>query len=112
MRWLEQHQNGDGGWGEDLRSYRDPEWRGRGASTASQTAWALLALLAAAPDSPAVGPGHRLPRRQPTTDGGWDEQLYTGTGFPGDFYINYEMYRVVFPLSALGRYLAIHGGRQ
>jgi squalene-hopene/tetraprenyl-beta-curcumene cyclase len=109
VRWLEQHQNADGGWGEDLRSYRDSAWRGRGASTASQTAWALLALLAADPrgisGSDAVRQGVRWLVTTQRADGGWDEELYTGTGFPGDFYINYEMYRFVFPLSALGRYI-------
>ena len=105
VRWLEQHQNDDGGWGEDLRSYTDEDWRGRGASTASQTAWALLALLAAAPGSAAVVPGIRYLVATQNADGGWDEDLFTGTGFPGDFYINYEMYRLVFPISALGRYL-------
>ncbi|MGI8759824.1 MAG: squalene--hopene cyclase [Jatrophihabitantaceae bacterium] len=106
VRWLEEHQNADGGWGEDMRSYTEPAWRGRGASTPSQTAWALLALLAVDPGTAAVERGVRwlLDAQQP--DGGWDEELYTGTGFPGDFYINYEMYRHVFPLSALGRYRA------
>ncbi len=104
--WLEQHQNEDGGWGEDLRSYRDDSWRGRGASTPSQTAWALLAQMAVDPHTEAVerGVGWLLGTQRP--DGGWDEELYTATGFPGDFYINYEMYRLVFPLSALGRYVA------
>jgi squalene-hopene/tetraprenyl-beta-curcumene cyclase len=103
--WLERHQNPDGGWGEDLRSYKDDAWRGRGASTASQTAWALLALLAVDPDTPAVARGVEWLVETQRVDGGWDEDLYTGTGFPGDFYINYEMYRDVFPISALGRYL-------
>ena len=60
VRWLELHQGGDGGWGEDMRSYRDPAWIGRGASTASQTAWALLALLAAGE----AGLGGGRPRRR------------------------------------------------
>jgi squalene-hopene/tetraprenyl-beta-curcumene cyclase len=111
-RWLHEHQNADGGWGEDLRSYRDPEWRGRGASTASQTAWALLALLAAAEDSVAVERGIAWLAETQREDGGWDEDLFTGTGFPGDFYINYEMYRHVFPLSALGRYVRERESRQ
>jgi len=105
-RWLEQHQNPDGGWGEDLRSYDDEQWRGRGTSTPSQTAWALLGLHAVDPHSDAVARGVDWLVRTQRADGGWDEDLYTGTGFPGDFYINYEMYRLVFPLSALGRYLA------
>jgi squalene-hopene/tetraprenyl-beta-curcumene cyclase len=111
VRWLHEHQNADGGWGEDLRSYRDPDWRGRGASTASQTAWALLALLAAGDDSVAVEDGIAWLVETQREDGGWDEDLFTGTGFPGDFYINYEMYRHVFPLSALGRYVVARDGR-
>jgi squalene-hopene/tetraprenyl-beta-curcumene cyclase len=103
--WLEAQQNPDGGWGEDLRSYQDESWRGRGASTPSQTAWALLALLAADPATEAVRRGIAWLVAEQRADGGWDEDLYTGTGFPGDFYINYEMYRLVFPISALGRYL-------
>ena len=103
VRWLVAHQNADGGWGEDIRSYVDDRWRGRGASTASQTAWALLALLAAGGD-PAVERGVDWLIEAQRPDGGWDEDLYTGTGFPGDFYINYEIYRLVFPISALGRY--------
>jgi squalene-hopene/tetraprenyl-beta-curcumene cyclase len=110
IAWLETHQNVDGGWGEDLRSYRDESWRGRGASTASQTAWALLALLAVDPHCDAVARGIGWLVDTQCADGCWDEDLYTGTGFPGDFYINYEMYRIVFPISALGRYLAAVGG--
>ena len=109
ITWLEQHQNADGGWGEDLRSYKDESWRGRGTSTASQTAWALLALLAVDPTTPAVEGGISWLVDNQRADGNWDEDLYTGTGFPGDFYINYEMYRLVFPISALGRYLATLG---
>ena len=105
VAWLEGHQNPDGGWGEDLRSYRDPGWAGRGASTASQTAWALLALLAAGERTPAVDRGVRWLAENQRLDGTWDEPYFTGTGFPGDFYINYHLYRLVFPLSALGRYM-------
>ena len=104
--WLRMCQNDDGGWGEDLRSYTDDSWRGRGSSTASQTAWALLALLAAGEhDHRSVVNGIRYLVRTQRPDGGWDEDRYTGTGFPGDFSINYEYYRDLFPLSALGRYL-------
>jgi squalene-hopene/tetraprenyl-beta-curcumene cyclase len=105
VRWLETRQNADGGWGEDPRSYEEPEHIGHGVSTASQTAWALLALNAAGERSPAVWRGiawlcnHQLP------DGGWDEPQFTGTGFPRDFYINYHLYRLVFPVMALGRCL-------
>ena len=105
VEWLERHQNDDGGWGEDLRSYKDPAWIGRGTSTASQTAWALLALLAAGRHrSDAVRRGVRFLVESQRGDGTWDEDLYTGTGFPTDFYINYHLYRLVFPLTALGRY--------
>jgi squalene-hopene/tetraprenyl-beta-curcumene cyclase len=105
VRWLERHQNEDGGWGEDCRSYDDPAWIGRGESTASQTAWALLALHAAGERSETVdrGVAWLVERQQP--DGGWDEPFHTGTGFPSDFYINYHLYRLVFPIMALGRIL-------
>src|SRR4029453_8624104 len=105
VTWLERLQNDDGGWGEDLRSYDDPQAVGRGTSTASQTGWALLALLAAGHrDSDPVrrGMGFLVDTQRP--DGTWDEEPFTGTGFPGDFYINYPLYRHTFPLSALGRY--------
>ena len=109
VAWLEAHQNPDGGWGEDLRSYDDPSLAGRGASTASQTAWALLALLAAGEyDSQATERGIRWLAQTQRADGSWDEPQYTGTGFPGDFYINYHLYRLAFPLSALGRYVTAH----
>jgi squalene-hopene/tetraprenyl-beta-curcumene cyclase len=113
--WLIGHQNPDGGWGEDLRSYRDPAWIGRGQSTASQTAWAMLALLAgqepgghprARAASAAADRGAAYLAATQREDGTWDEDQFTGTGFPGDFYINYHLYRLVFPLTALGRYLA------
>ncbi len=111
VAWLETHQNPDGGWGEDLRSYDDPSWIGRGDSTASQTAWALLALLALdRHDSPAVKRGVGYLATTQRADGGWDEPQFTGTGFPGDFYINYHLYRLVFPISALGRYVHAGGG--
>ena len=108
VAWLEAHQNPDGGWGEDLRSYDDPALAGRGASTASQTAWALLALLAAGEHAGvAAERGVRWLAATQRADGSWDEPQYTGTGFPGDFYINYHLYRLAFPLSALGRYVTV-----
>ncbi|MBK1782792.1 squalene--hopene cyclase [Prauserella cavernicola] len=107
LDWLARHQNADGGWGEDLRSYVDPEWVGRGESTASQTAWALLAFLAAGERGEAVTRGVEWLARTQREDGGWDEPQFTGTGFPGDFYINYHLYRLVFPLTALGRYVEV-----
>jgi squalene-hopene/tetraprenyl-beta-curcumene cyclase len=107
VRWLRAHQNTDGGWGEDPRSYDDPAWIGRGPSTASQTAWALLALHAAGETgSDAAQRGLRWLAETQRPDGTWDEPEYTGTGFPSDYYINYHLYRHLFPLAALGRCLA------
>ncbi|MDA8314416.1 MAG: squalene--hopene cyclase [Actinomycetota bacterium] len=109
VEWLCARQNDDGGWGEDLRSYDDPSWAGRGASTASQTAWALLALLAAGEaDRSSTRRGVEFLCTTQRPDGTWDEPWFTGTGFPGDFYINYHLYRLVFPITALGRF--VHGG--
>lgn len=133
LDWLRHVQNLDGGWGESLASYSDKRWMGRGVSTASQSAWALMALLAFLPaDHPSIERGilwlvrHqrqardlREPRRTfaaPGPDGGgmgkpatrgasWDESQYTGTGFPNHFYLRYHLYRHCFPMMALGRYL-------
>jgi squalene-hopene/tetraprenyl-beta-curcumene cyclase len=105
VRWLEAHQNEDGGWGEDPRSYDEDAWIGRGPSTASQTAWALLALHAAGEHGPAVARGVSWLVSTQRADGGWDEPQYTGTGFPSDYYINYHLYRQLFPMMALGRCL-------
>ena len=105
VAWLDRVQNDDGGFGEDLRSYREPEWRGRGASTASQTAWALLALDAAGARGQTFERALEWLAATQRHDGSWDEPYYTGTGFPGDFYLNYHLYRQVFPVMALGRAL-------
>jgi squalene-hopene/tetraprenyl-beta-curcumene cyclase len=117
VQWLVSHQNPDGGWGEDLRSYsRDPGVRaafaGSGESTASQTAWALLALLAAGGQDTqrAAERGVAWLCEHQRADGTWDEPQFTGTGFPNDFYINYHLYRLVFPVSALGRFVSGTGG--
>ncbi|MFF1688940.1 MULTISPECIES: squalene--hopene cyclase [unclassified Streptomyces] len=108
VAWLQSVQNDDGGWGEDLRSYRDENWKGHGVSTASQTGWALMALLSAGErDSKAVERGVAWLTETQLADGTWDEPYFTGTGFPWDFSINYHLYRHVFPLTALGRY--VHG---
>ena len=106
VAWLVSHQNSDGGWGENPRSYDRVEWIGRGESTASQTAWALLALHAAGERSRAVARGVQWLVDTQREDGGWDEPQYTGTGFPCDYYINYHLYRLVFPVMALGRCLS------
>jgi len=108
VEWLVAHENEDGGWGEDPRSYDEVEWIGRGPSTASQTAWALLALHAArdgqderCAEAIERGVGWLIATQR--ADGGWDEPQYTGTGFPSDYYINYHLYRLAFPMMALGR---------
>lgn len=129
--WLAAHQNGDGGWGETCASYVDPSLRGTGESTASQTAWALIALLAAGgADTDAVRRGIGYLVATQRDDGTWDEPHFTGCGFPGygvgeqparyrkagdpgwqglelsaGFMINYHLYRNYFPLWALGRFV-------
>jgi squalene-hopene/tetraprenyl-beta-curcumene cyclase len=106
--WLERVQNDDGGFGEDCRSYDlGPDgiaWRGRGVSTPSQTAWALLGFEAAGQaGSPAASRAVTWLAENQRADGGWDEEHFTGTGFPRDFLINYHLYRMVWPVWALGR---------
>ena len=105
VNWLREHENEDGGWGESCLSYTDPAWRGRGPSTASQTAWAVLGLLAVLdqPDDPALAAGVRWLLGHQNVDGAWDEPQFTGTGFPGDFMIKYHEYRNYFPALALAR---------
>jgi squalene-hopene/tetraprenyl-beta-curcumene cyclase len=107
--WLLQVQNADGGWGETCRSYKDPKLKGKGNSTASQTAWALIGLLDAAPviglsTDGAIARGIDYLIDTQRSDGSWDEQDFTGTGFPGHFYLKYHLYQQHFPLTALGRY--------
>jgi len=105
VEWLLKHQQPDGGWGESCATYDAPSLRGTGPSTASQTAWALLALIAAGEaDHPAVRRGveYLLARQNP--DGTWTENEYTGTGFPKVFYLKYHHYRIYFPLMALSAY--------
>ena len=131
VRWLVERQNDDGGFGEGCESYVLRKARGRGPSTPSQTAWALLALIAAdRADSPTAQRAVGYLADTQRTDGGWDEHAYTGTGFPGyavgeehgarikqgrelsrGFMLRYHLYRDCFPLLALGRYRAAVGGK-
>ena len=111
VRWLEHHQQPDGGWGESCATYEDPSLRGQGPSTASQTAWALLALLAVEPpDHPATVRGIDYLVRTQTDDGEWIEPHFTGTGFPRDFMLKYHLYSNYWPLWALGRYRRLCDG--
>lgn len=106
VAWLGKVQQPGGGWGETCRSYDDPSLAGQGTPTASQTAWALLGLLAAGEaesDVVRAGIDYLLATQQP--DGSWQEEPFTGTGFPKVFYLKYHMYRLYFPLMALSRYL-------
>jgi squalene-hopene/tetraprenyl-beta-curcumene cyclase len=132
VRWLEDRQNRDGGWGETCASYVDIHARGRGESTPSQTGWALLGLVAAGrADSPAAHGGVRWLLDRQRSDGAWDEESFTGCGFPGygtgeergarisegtelaaGFMIRYHLYRNCFPLLALGRYRAALRGTE
>ncbi|MFO8033891.1 MAG: squalene--hopene cyclase [Candidatus Bipolaricaulota bacterium] len=107
--WLRARQNEDGGWGEDVMSYHKRSLRGRGPSTASQTAWALLALLAAGEKGAPVQRGVEYLIRTQTDAGTWEEEAFTGTGFPTDFMIRYHLYRHYFPLMALGRARKVWG---
>lgn len=110
--WLVSCQNPDDGWGETCRSYDDPALKGQGSSTASQTAWALIGLIAAG-EATGVFAEQALERgvnyliATQRSDGTWDEDYFTGTGFPGHFYLKYHLYQQHFPLTALGRYRAV-----
>lgn len=112
--WLRAVQNPDGGFGESCASYDDPELKARGQSTASQTAWALVGLLAAGdPGENAVKQAVSYLLEQQRENGAWAESAFTGTGFPRVFYLKYHLYRNVFPLYALARYRnIIHGGSE
>jgi squalene-hopene/tetraprenyl-beta-curcumene cyclase len=113
--WLRSVQNSDGGFGESILSYYDPALKARGKSTASQTAWGLIGLLAvdgraAANDSAVERAVVWLVSHQ-NADGTWDEAEFTGTGFPRVFYLKYHLYRNSFPLYALARYDNVRKGR-
>jgi squalene-hopene/tetraprenyl-beta-curcumene cyclase len=111
--WLKSVQNSDGGFGESILSYYDEALKGKGKSTASQTAWGLIGLLAV------VGPNDVHVERavawlveNQKSDGSWDEAEFTGTGFPCVFYLKYHIYRNAFPLYALSRYDNLRKGRR
>jgi len=105
VQWLRQVQNPDGGFGESIASYNDPALKGKGSSTASQTAWGLIGLLAAAePEDPSIARAVAHLIRKQRDDGSWFENEFTGTGFPCVFYLKYHLYRNYFPLYALARY--------
>jgi squalene-hopene/tetraprenyl-beta-curcumene cyclase len=105
VAWLESKQNSDGGWGESCLSYVDSANSGKGESTPSQTAWALMALMSAGvTDSFSVARGVQFLLRHQMTDGSWEEIRHTGTGFPGVFYLRYHWYCQYFPLWALAMY--------
>jgi squalene-hopene/tetraprenyl-beta-curcumene cyclase len=107
IRWLKSVQNADGGWGESLASYSDPTLKGQGPSTASQTAWAVLGLMAAGESrSRAVRTGIEWLMTHQNPDGSFTEKEWTGTGFPKVFYLRYHYYCVYFPLLAFNTYLA------
>ncbi len=105
VRWLRSVQQPDGSFGESLHSYNDPSTKGQGNSTASQTAWGLIGLLAGADTSdPAVHNAVSYLVNQQNADGSWSEDEFTGTGFPAVFYLKYHLYRNSFPLYALARF--------
>jgi squalene-hopene/tetraprenyl-beta-curcumene cyclase len=109
IHWLKKVQNEDGGWGECLESYADKTLMGKGKTTASQTGWAVMALLAYLPasdDSVRKGIKWLVDQqlKSGTEEGSWMEKEFTGTGFPNHFYLRYHLYRHYFPLMALGRF--------
>ncbi len=105
VTWLRSVQKADGSFGESLRSYDMPATKGEGPSTASQTAWGLIGLLAGADlNDPAIGKAVSYLVHQQQEDGSWSEPDFTGTGFPGVFYLKYHLYRNSFPVYALARY--------
>jgi squalene-hopene/tetraprenyl-beta-curcumene cyclase len=115
--WLESCQNDDGGWGETCASYDDPTLKGKGPSTASQTAWALMGLIATTNVADASWVDRRSIRRgvqylveKQVADGSWAEPETTGTGFPRVFYLRYDMYRNNWPLLALATYVNYRDG--
>jgi squalene-hopene/tetraprenyl-beta-curcumene cyclase len=110
IKWYENHQNEDGGWGETCESYKNTSLAGQGNSTASQTAWAVMGMIAGGEQENLVvkrGVDFLLNRQKKY--GSWQENEFTGTGFPVHFFIKYHMYQHLFPLMALGRYRSALG---
>jgi squalene-hopene/tetraprenyl-beta-curcumene cyclase len=108
--WLRSVQKPDGSFGESAKSYEDPMLKGIGPSTASQTAWGAMGLMAAVgADDPAVHSAMRWLAEHQGEDGNWQEPWYTGTGFPKVFYLKYHLYRLYFPITALARYRRMMG---
>jgi squalene-hopene/tetraprenyl-beta-curcumene cyclase len=117
--WVRLNQHASGGFGESVLSYHDRSHIGRGEPTPSQTAWALLSLLAVGESASELDPeGHLSTAAESAVDwllqnqeeaGGWSDRQFTGTGFPRSFYLRYHLYATVFPTMALGR--ALHPGR-
>jgi squalene-hopene/tetraprenyl-beta-curcumene cyclase len=107
--WLRSIQNADGGWGESCASYDNGAFT-PGPSTASQTAWAILGLIAGGdPSSRSVNQAIEYLIESQRPDGGWDEEMFTGTGFPRVFYLNYHLYKIYFPLLALSAFVKSNG---
>lgn len=103
--WLESVQHEDGGWGERADTYEDPVFKGRGPSTASQTAWAVMGLCTFGdPNNPSLRRGIEFLIRTQNPDGSWTEEETTGTGFPRVYYLKYDLYRNSWPLLALATY--------
>ncbi|HZR78756.1 MAG TPA: squalene--hopene cyclase [Chthoniobacterales bacterium] len=110
--WLESCQNDDGGWGETCATYENPATKGIGKSTASQTAWAIMGICACGDlNRSSIQRGLRFLLSTQKEDGSWDEPEITGTGFPGVFYLKYDMYRQNFPLLALATYVNMRNGK-
>jgi squalene-hopene/tetraprenyl-beta-curcumene cyclase len=105
VNWLRQMQRADGSFGESLKSYEVVSSKGQGNSTSSQTAWGLIGLLAGAdPNDPAIARAAAYLIEHQNANGSWSEEEFTGTGFPGVFYLKYHLYKNSFPVYALARY--------